>query len=205
VVSLSCHPYGDLFLSGSADKSVLVWDLKRPGAVAKVAGVGPCLATFDQQGLVFAACVGKPKIHLFDSRAYDKGEFSAFDLSQCIKDGKMVKSAIFSPCGKYLLIRTDSQLLSVDAFDGNLICEYITGATYTIPEACFSPDSQYVLCGTLGGDVCIWSTANAKLVGKLSGHTAIPSHVAFCPLRALVVTAAETVAWWIAPETQTEN
>eukprot|EP00440_Ansanella_granifera_P050343 gb/GFBE01054562.1/.p1 GENE.gb/GFBE01054562.1/~~gb/GFBE01054562.1/.p1 ORF type:complete len:341 (+),score=43.00 gb/GFBE01054562.1/:1-1023(+) len=201
VTSVSPHPYEDIFLSGSEDRSVLLWDLRQDRPTAKINGQGTTIASFDQQGLVFAASVGQPKIHLFDTRNYAKGEFTSFDLRPYLKGDPVAHSVQFSPCGKYLLVRTASQLVLIDAFDGELICEYPvavdeTGSAAT-PVPGFSPDSQYIISGVSGGDVCVWSTINARLVHRLEGHTATPTRASFSPAHALVVTAAETLAWWI--------
>jgi len=202
--SLSPHPYEDIFLSGSADKTVLLWDLRQDRPVAKINGEGPTAASFDQQGLVFAASVGTARLHLFDTRNYAKGEFTSFDLSAHLKGtDKVTHSVQFSPCGKFLLVRTRSQLLLVDAFDGELVCEYAMGDAVPGTEEVqpsmpgFSPDSQYVVCGVAGGDVCVWSANNGRLVHRMEGHTATPSYASFSPTHALLVSAAETLAWWI--------
>jgi len=126
--SLSPHPYEDIFLSGSEDRTVLLWDLRQDKPVAKINGQGTTVASFDQQGLVFAACVGHTKLHLFDTRNYAKGEFTCFDLTPHLKGDTSIHFVQFSPCGKYLLTRTGDQLALVDAFDGQLICEYPVGA-----------------------------------------------------------------------------
>jgi len=208
--SVSPHPYDDIFLSGSEDRTVFLWDLRQERPVAKINAQGPSVASFDQQGLVFAACAGGPKLHLFDTRNYAKGEFMAFDLTPHLtaepKAEQHAQHVQFSPCGKYLLARTASQLLLLDAFDGELICEYpVGGAAGAEPGAPppvpgFSPDSQYVISGVPGGDVCVWATTNARLVHRLEGHTTTPARTAFSPAHALVVTAAEALAWWIPGE-----
>jgi len=204
ITSVCPHPYEDIFLSGSEDKTVLLWDLRQDRPTAKINGQGRTVASFDRQGLVFAACVGQPKIHLFDTRNYAKGEFTTFELTPHLKGDPIAHFVQFSPCGKYLLVRTSSQLVLLDAFDGELICEYQVGPPEAAGEAGasppvpgFSPDSQYVISGVAGGETCIWQTTNARLVHRLKGHTATPGHAAFSPTQALVVTAAETLAWWI--------
>merc|ERR1712183_872350 len=91
----------------------------------------------------------------------------------------------------------------IDAFDGELVCEYALGsnpaaaADAALPMPSFSPDSQYVMSGVPGGDVCIWSARNAKVIQRLEGHTTIAGHAQFSPTHALAVTSAETLAWWI--------
>lgn len=213
VMSLSCHPYSDIFLSGSADKAVLLWDLRRPTAVAKLHGNGSAVATFDQQGLIFAATFSEPKVHLFDSSHYQKGPFAVFDLSKYLGDEPEIRNICFSPCEKYILCGTDSRVILVDAFEGKIVSEYIAPADDVadassaaddigvICQPCFSPDSQFVLCGTPAGKVCVWSTENGELLHSVDGHEAKPQLLGFCPTRALVISAAaETVAWWIPSE-----
>lgn len=208
VNSISPHPYEDTFISGSEDRTMMLWDLRQDRPLAKIQGHGSTFATFDQQGLVFAACVGHPKLHLFDTRNYAKGEFSSFDLATHLRQDPVIQNVQFSPCGKYLLVRTKKQLMLVDAFDGEPICEYPISksiregvepdaADAPTPVPGFSPDSQYVISGVPGGDICIWSTTNARLVHRLQGHTQTPGHVMFSPTSALIITAAETLAWWI--------
>mmetsp|Transcript_41595 Transcript_41595/g.75409 ORF Transcript_41595/g.75409 Transcript_41595/m.75409 type:complete len:345 (-) Transcript_41595:73-1107(-) len=205
--SLSPHPYEDLFLSAAEAGSVLLWDLRQDRPSAKINGSGRNVASFDQTGVVFAACVGQPRLHLFDTRNYGKGAFTAFDLTSHLRENKTVYSVQFSPCGKYLLTRTGTQLLLIDAFDGKKICEYPVGTSPTgevmesamdqIPTPSFSPDSQYVISGVPGGQVIIWSTTSARPVHQLEGHSTAAGFAAFSPMHTLVVTAAEAVAWWI--------
>jgi len=209
--SVSPHPLEDIFLSGSEDRMVLLWDLRQDRPVAKINGQGPSIATFDQQGLVFAVSVGQPKLHLYDTRNYAKGEFTCFDMAPHLRGAdRCVHHVKFSPCGKYLLARTTSQLILLDAFDGELICEYAVAgqaaaigdiAAGPVPVPSFSPDSQYVLSGVVGGDVHVWATTNARLVHRLEGHTVTPQRAVWNPALALVVTAAETLAWWIPEST----
>mmetsp|Transcript_11063 Transcript_11063/g.25330 ORF Transcript_11063/g.25330 Transcript_11063/m.25330 type:complete len:360 (-) Transcript_11063:30-1109(-) len=211
--SVSPHPYEDLFLSAEEEGSVMLWDLRQERPSAKINGTSRSTASFDQQGLVFAACVGPPRLHLFDTRNYGSGAFMAVDLSAYVREDKdkTVYSVQFSPCGNYLLTRTRKKLLLLDAYEGKLICEYpLTGdvssnaavaddsaTSEAVSMPSFSPDSQYVISGVPGGNVCIWNTPNARLVQRLEGHSATAGFSAFSPTHALLVTAAEAVAWWI--------
>mmetsp|Transcript_12530 Transcript_12530/g.24432 ORF Transcript_12530/g.24432 Transcript_12530/m.24432 type:complete len:353 (-) Transcript_12530:35-1093(-) len=211
VTSLSPHPCDDIFLSGSEDRTVFLWDLRQDRPTAKINGQGTSIASFDQQGLVFAVSVGQPKLHLYDTRNYAKGEFICFDMAPHLRGSDCRCHHVqFSPCGKYLLARTTSQLILLDAFDGELICEYPVAGQVAAdsdvdpgppPVPSFAPDSQYVLSGIPGGDVHVWATTNARLVHRLEGHTVTPQRAAFNPAHGLVVTAAESLAWWIPDST----
>ena len=207
VGSLSVHPYEDLLLSGSADKSALLWDLRKEKPVARFGTKGSSLGAFDHQGLVFALASGGQRIHLFDSRAYEKAEFTHFDAPM---EGN-VASVRFSPCGKFILLSSDrGEVLCLDSFKGKLIAGYSgdSGSVLKSEERaspCFSPDSQYVLCGTSKGSVKVWRTV-APLVGgrletqqvaSLEGHSGFPRIVRFNPVRCLLATSCVTTALWL--------
>ncbi|KAF4672416.1 Transcription initiation factor TFIID subunit 9 [Perkinsus chesapeaki] len=197
VSSLKVHPYEDQFLSTSlstasgGDSTCLMWDLRKEKPVARVYSQeqitkgsstanlgGPC-ATYDTQGLVFAVSSSTPtgdgrkpiaKVHMFDNRQFERGEFEAFDLST-FTQGSPLRSMLFSPCGKYLLCSTAAgDLFAIDSFSGRLRAAYKFDSVHlqsgsqtfkSLPERdglrpTFSPDARYVLCGVPGGSIYIW-------------------------------------------------
>lgn len=72
VTNLDVHPYEDIFLSSSVDRTSLLWDLRKEKPIAKIPSRSTPSSAFDNQGLVFAIVAGDQKIHLFDSRNFDK-------------------------------------------------------------------------------------------------------------------------------------
>ena len=72
VTSLDVHPYEDIFLSSSVDKTSLLWDLRKEKPIARIPARHTPASCFDNQGLVFAVVAGDQKVHLFDSRNFDK-------------------------------------------------------------------------------------------------------------------------------------
>lgn len=40
-------------------------------------------------------------------------------------------------------------------------------------EASFTPDGAYVLAGTAGGEVVVWSVAGRREVARLGGHATV--------------------------------
>jgi hypothetical protein len=63
------------------DKSVRLWDLRTPVCQAVLQLPGQPLATFDQQGLVFAVATDSGIIKLYDVTQYSAGPFDAFVVS----------------------------------------------------------------------------------------------------------------------------
>jgi COMPASS component SWD2 len=213
VTSLDVHPYEDLFISSSTtDSTALLWDLRKEKALARIGTRGTSTCSFDNQGLIFAVVSGQQKVHLFDIRQYEKGEFVHFDVAP-FSSGD-IRSVSFSPCGKFILLSTDlGEVFSIDSFKGKLVAYYrgaeaLNGGRYEErghPVPCFSPDSQFVACGTPKGAVQMWKTiapvlagrTDAAMITRLEGHTGFARHVKFNPVRCMVATACINTALWI--------
>ena len=207
VKSVDVHPYEDLFLTSSVDKTSLLWDLRKEKPVGRIPSRQTPASAFDNQGLVFAVSAGDQKIHLFDSRSFDKGEFTFFDLSRLLSSPNDLISKIdFSPCGKYVMVITDKgQIFCVDSFKGNLVGSYQAAVSGSPVLPSFSPDSQYVASGTASGPINIYRTVSqseeshkpASVFAKLEGHSGFPRSVLFSPTRCMVASACVNVALWI--------
>jgi len=207
VKGLDVHPYEDLFLSSSLDKTSLLWDLRKEKPVGRIPARYTPAAAFDNQGLVFAVAAGDQKVHLFDSRAFDKGEFTFFDIARYIASPTaQVMKIDFSPCGKFIAVCTDQgHIFSVDSFKGHLVGSYQAGSLAVETTPSFSPDSQYVAFGTSGGTINIYRTFSqvddgvraAPLVTRLEGHSSFPKSVMFNPVRSMIASACVNVALWI--------
>lgn len=205
VKNLDVHPYEDLFISSSVDKTVLMWDLRKEKPVARITAKTTPASAFDNQGLIFGVVAGDQKIHLYDTRAFEKGEFTSFDLSRLMGDQSQQVSKIdFSPCGKFLLALCDNgQLFTVDSFKGNLVGSYQTGSTTADFVPSFSPDSQYIVAGTQQGPINIYRTVAedpqryCPVVARLEGHSGFPRTVLFNPVRCMIASACVNLALWI--------
>jgi len=204
VTSLDVHPYEDMFLSSSVDKTSLLWDLRKEKPIARIPARGVPASAFDHQGLVFGVAAGDQKVHLFDSRNFDKGEFTFFDMSKHLPDPSSTITKIdFSPCGKFIIVTADSgQMFSIDSFKGQLVGSYFSEGN---ASPTFSPDSQYVLCGTSAGPINVFRALGdtedprraCQIVTRLEGHSGFPRHVMFSPTRCMVASACVNVAMWI--------
>uniref|UniRef100_A0A915IJT3 Anaphase-promoting complex subunit 4-like WD40 domain-containing protein n=1 Tax=Romanomermis culicivorax TaxID=13658 RepID=A0A915IJT3_ROMCU len=149
VVTLCMSPIDDMFLSGSLDKTIRVWDLKSQNCQGLMHLPGRPVVSFDPEGLIFAVGVNSECVKLYDLRSFDKGPFNTFKLPQQDKDCDWT-GLKFSPDGKTIMISTSGNVIRlIDSFQGNLM-HVLSGHLNNkgLPlEASFSPDANYVFSG----------------------------------------------------------
>ena len=72
VVALMMCPINDMFLSGSLDRTIRLWDLRSPNCQGLMHLNGRPVASFDPEGLIFAAGIDSRQLKLYDLRTFDK-------------------------------------------------------------------------------------------------------------------------------------
>uniref|UniRef100_A0A8C4Z7E8 WD repeat-containing protein 82-like n=1 Tax=Gadus morhua TaxID=8049 RepID=A0A8C4Z7E8_GADMO len=175
VVALSMSPVDDTFISGSLDKTIRIWDLRAQNCQGVTNPLGRTVCAFDPEGQIFAAGVESQTIKLYDLRAFDKGPFAAFETRfsrVCEWTGLS-----FSSDGKQILVSTNGGAICIlHAYNGSVLHTF-SGYNNSngIPlQACFTPDSQFVMIGSEDGRVHVWSTESGMKVAVLDGKHAGP-------------------------------
>jgi COMPASS component SWD2 len=231
VVSLEVSPVDDGFMSGSMDKTVRLWDLRAPTARGLLALPSSPIIAYDHSGMVFAVAVNHyARILLYDQSNYDKAPFLVITLEDPTLSLisypprlPLMTSMSFSSNGKYLLIGCSGDAHYIlDAFEGHLLAklEGFTGLERRSPgaplgiepvkgisgeEVSWTPDSKYVVGGSLDGKILIWDVQNlpvktgevdlsappAKIqpMTTLDGHPGPARCVKFNPRLAMMCTA----------------
>jgi COMPASS component SWD2 len=223
ISSLNCHPYVDMIMSAGDDKRVCLWDLRestnRPLKQIILRGcTSPC-ANFDPKGVAFAIASSESKgssISLFDIRKVADGAFDTFAIDALSEKG--FHDIHFSPDGKKICVtqiqdggKAPHWLL--DSFTGRLVGSltehHVSDAelsdmkkgSYSGPMyTSFSPDSNYMVGGSLDGTLRIWSIQDDKCaqVGRwFAGRRAQPvGPVIWNPVYNSVVSSNNNVTIW---------
>ena len=198
VVSLCMSPVDDNFLSGSLDNTVMCWDLRTPNAQGKIDVKGRPVVAYDPKGVCFAVGCAINLIKMYDRRKFDAGPFTQFPL----KSQKTIEfvDMKFSPQGHFLSVMTSDSLMLADAFTGDQLAEFTdfeNGSSLNL-EASFTPDEQYLICGSENGSIHIWHTKDKySKVAELHGHAGPVRCVQFNPHYSMMASACTNVALWV--------
>lgn len=206
VVTLSMSPADDSFLSGSLDKTVRLWDLKSDKCCGIIPVTGFPSANYDPEGLIFAIGQESSIVRLFDSRHYQKGPFNTIRTSYKPPDDIVWTSLKFSPNGKQILISTNKEEFYVlDAFSGQPLHRLTMGPELTgiLEHPChasYSPDSQFIICGSVDGSIHVWSSMTGLKVSHLRPRNSSADAVQcvqFNPKYMMIASASKSMSFWI--------
>lgn len=177
-----------------------LWDLRTAVCQGVLVAPGPVAATFDHQGLVFAAASHCGLVKMYDVRAYDKGPFQTVVVVDESNSPLAFSDIKFSPDGKMLLAGLEGRTYVLDSFSGSQLARLATPFSpgSLAMEASFSADSKYVLQGCASDNsVRVWAVPSGTEVASLTGHAAAPTCVKWAPRRALVASACHALVLWI--------
>ncbi|KAL6227040.1 hypothetical protein ACLB2K_000999 [Fragaria x ananassa] len=194
VVSLSLCSRKECFISGSLDRTVMLWDQRAEKCQGLLHVQGRPATAYDDQGLVFTVAFGG-YIRMFDARMYEKGPFDIFSVGGDMSDANVVK---FSNDGRLMLLTTtDGHIHVLDSFRGTLLSTYNVkpvSSTATL-EASFSPDGMFVMSGD--GSVYAWSVRSGKEVTSWLSTESEPPVIKWAPGSLMFATGSSELSFWI--------
>lgn len=201
VTGINVSPLDDMFLSVSQDKTIRLWDLKTHNCIGLMNLSATPIATFDPEGLLFAAGLDNNLIKLYDLRSFDKGPFSSFGPLENT-DSVEWTGMRFSPCGKYILICTNSNsLFLIDAFSGAIkhVFQDHQNMRQVPLTASFTPESSHVMVGSSDGFIYFYDVESGVVAHKTPAPNNQTCHIAeFSPAHFAAATADTKLTLWCA-------
>ncbi|KAI0500153.1 protein ANTHESIS POMOTING FACTOR 1 isoform X1 [Dendrobium catenatum] len=195
VVSLSLCPCKESFVSGSLDRTVLLWDQRAEKSQGLLRVQGRPAVSYDDQGMVFAIAFGG-LIRMFDARKFEKGPFDTYSVGADKSEANVLK---FSSDGRLMLLTTmDGHIHILDSFRGNLLSTYNVKSvsSHATLEASFSPDGMYILSGSGDGSVYAWSVRSGKVACWASTDVE-PPLIKWAPGSLMFTTGSSELSFWV--------
>ncbi|MDD2716913.1 MAG: HEAT repeat domain-containing protein [Candidatus Wallbacteria bacterium] len=191
-------PDGKLVVSGSADRTLKIWD----------AGSGQLLTTLTgHTGGVNSCCFspdGRRVVSCSDDNTLKIWDVSGQPLFTLTGHTHSVTSCCFSPDGKLVVSSSYDHTLKIwDADSGQQLCT-LSGHTGEIDSCCFSPDGKRVVSGSWDHTLKIWNAGSSQEQAALAAHTNVVTSCCFSPDGKRVVSGSydQTLMIWDADSGQ---
>ena len=170
-------PDGKLLSSGSADRSIKIWDAQS----------GSLKRTLEDTAFVRSVCFSPDGKYLVSGS--DDGLVKIWDVKKGIElrvfsghTGR-VNCVCFSPNGKHLASASDDKTIRIWSVKSGDLLESLTGHAAAVECVDFSPDGKRLASVTFFGDssIKIWDAQNGSLLKTLSSSGDFFRSVKFSP------------------------
>lgn len=184
ITCLAVSPDGSLLASGSADRTIRVWNVQnwRESAILRGHASGLASIAFSPDGKQLASVGREGVLCLWDPR-------SGQELYRSPSQHRSLNAVAYSPDGKLLATAGDDLVLKLwDAVTGRELAQLEWETNYQLNQSkvlyclAFSPDGKTLAAGGWNdGVVHFWDVATRTLRSALPAARAGPYFVAFSP------------------------
>ena len=176
VNSIKYFSNGRKLVSGSSDRTVRIWDVRKGKQVKKLEGHGDYVMSVDitKDNKFIASASWDGSINIWKKNLKEplltiEGGFS------------YINSVAFSPTDRIIAAGgTDKKVFLFD-YELGEIFKTFEGHTDAINSVAFSPDGKFLASGSSDTTVIIWDVYTGKAIRILQGHRDSVKSVAFSP------------------------
>ena len=189
VQALAIDPRGKFIVSGSADETIKVWNLRS----------GTLLRTMQESAPVTALTID-PSGRSIISGNYADGDVKIWSLSdgnllRVIRGKATVYSLTMDSTGRFIVAGTGNGLILVWDFESGKLTRTLNASTtsgvhFQIYSVALDPTGQFLVANGSRGEVMVWRFRTGELVRALSGHSRGVKALAIDPAGELVVSAS---------------
>jgi WD40 repeat protein len=165
VLALALSPDGKTLVSGSADKTVKIWQLNSQADPLTLTGYSTAIHSIiiSSDGQYFVASGLESNLRI---RNLETGK-----LIRSINNNAKVTSLAFSPDGELLAAGSEDKMLRLWHIKTGQEIWTFTGHSERVSSVVFAPDGQTLISASWDKTIKCWSLASKEELGTLYEHT----------------------------------
>lgn len=190
VFSIAINPQGKTFASGSADKSIKIWDIQTGELLQNLTGHSNYVSSiaFSADGNIIA------------SGGYDKTFKLWYALSSktFIEHSGCITSVVFAPNGNLLATASMDKTIKLWDLNTEKLIYTITKHKNYINSLVFSGDGQKLISCDADKTIKIWNTQKGSEINSITEHSDVINTIAISPDNQIFATGSHdnTVKLW---------
>ena len=193
VIRIAVSPDGKRIASGSADKTVKVWETTTGAEIMTLRGheapVGGL--AFSADGQYIASGSVDKTIKIWNSE-------TGHELRSIEGHESWVNRLCFSPDDSKIISASNDKTIRVWDVDSGEELSTLQGHDGSVLSVAVSPDGRRIISGSTDNTIKIWDVENGQQLTTLPGHESYVTHVALSPDGKYVVSASgdRTIKKW---------
>lgn len=176
VESAAYSPDGTLVLTGSKDKTAILWDVQTGKKIFVFSNHSGEIydVSFSPSG---DRAITKTRDGMMKTWDIRTGE----ELVNLPATADNLKTVVYSPDGRYEVVRMLDDTVRIRDIASNRVVSELKGHTNYVRSVAFSPDGSLIVTGSLDNTAIVWEVETGRKMITLTGHSDGIRDVTFSP------------------------
>jgi WD40 repeat protein len=193
ITAIAFSPDGGMIVSGSADRTVKIWNPNSRLSQATLSGHSSLIdaVAISSNGKILVSGSWDYTIKIWDLETQEL-------LDTLCQHSGWIKSLAISPDGKYLVSGSADKTVKIWDLERKEVKQDISAHSMAVHAVAISPNGQIIASGSADKTIKVWNLNTGEILLTLDGHSDAIHSLAFSPSSQILISgsADSTIKMW---------